>query len=116
MSIEALFAQFLALGGVASVVSMLVNFGKAFGIVKDGDALNWTTGLNLVGLCLLFVAHLAGVTDFGQIDQSLATVAQLGALVLALVLQVGVSRLTHVFVRGAELFKLPIGFSHTLNG
>lgn len=116
MSIEFLVAQLLALGGVGALIPVLVNFGKAFGWIQDGTAPQWFVGLQLLALNLLFVAKLAGVVDVAGIDAGLAQLAQLLALVLAIILQIGVGKITYWLVRGRELFKLPIGFSHTLNG
>lgn len=99
MDLNSLLAQLAALGGVAAFITFLVNALKQFGVVKDGDALNWVTGLNLVALVGLFVAHIVGFNVTG-LDTILATLAQIGTMLLALLLQVGVSRVAHTLVKG----------------
>jgi len=96
-----LLSQFLALAGVGALLSFLVNVGKTVGLVKDGQAANWVTGLNLAGLVALFVLKVfVPSADIGEIDGLAATIAQIGVLVLGLVTQLLGSKLAHASVRG----------------
>lgn len=96
IDLTTLVALLVALPGFAAVVAALVNIGKAVGLVKDGYAAIWATGLNLLGLVALFVATLV-VPDFDILtaDTLLGQLAQLGGLVLSIVLQLATPRVTH---------------------
>jgi hypothetical protein len=105
-----LVAQFLSLVGIGAFITVAINAGKTIGLVKDGTAPVWSTGLNLLGLVILFGLHVIGYTDFGTIDQGAATLAQLGTLVLALLVQMGAGRWAYGLVKGVPV----IGYSYTL--
>lgn len=42
--------EFLKLGGVAAVMSVLVNLGKSVGIVKEGKVDYWVAGMQVIGV------------------------------------------------------------------
>lgn len=109
MDINTLFAELATLGGVAALIAVAVNALKQFGVVKDGDAPAWVTGLNLIALVALFVAHIVGF-DVKGLDGVASTIAQLGALILSLVGQVLVSKAANFAVRGTPV----VGYSHSL--
>jgi len=112
IDLASLVGQFMALAGVGALVAFIVNALKQFGVVKDGDAPTWSTGINLLGLVTLFVLRVfVPQADVGQLDGLAATLAQIGVLVLGLVTQLAASRATHYVARGAFV----IGSSHTLN-
>lgn len=107
MDITTLLGDFMKLGGFAALVSVLVDIGKRFGIVKDGDAPTWVTGINLVGLVIFFVAKVVNF-DFAGLDPVFAQVATVLAALLALVGQVAVSRFAHFTLQGVKVIR----FSH----
>ena len=111
VDLPSLLTQFMALAGVGALVALIVNILKTAGVVKDGDAPTWATGLNLAGLVLLFFLKVfAPAADIGQLDGLAATIAQIGVLVLGLITQLLGSKLGHIAVRGAWL----IGKSYSL--
>jgi len=78
---------------------------------RDGAAPTWSTGLNLVGLVLLFVLKVfVPSADVAQLDGAAATLAQLGVLILGLITQLGFAKLAHATVRGVPL----IGKTHSV--
>ena len=104
MDIANLLAQFLALAGVGALVAFVVNALKQFGVVKDGDAQNWATLFNLAGLVALFLLKVfVPSADIGKLDGIAAALAQIGVLVLGLVVQMGGSKLAHASARGVWL-------------
>ena len=107
--ISQLEATFGGLVGFAAFVAAVVNVLKYFGVVADGDAPKVAAGLNLIGLIGLFLLEvfLPG-TSIDAIDAQFGAVAVLVALLLSFVVQMGVSKLTHIAIKGVPL----IGFSH----
>jgi len=85
MDINTLFQTFTSLAGVGAFVSVFVNVLKVLGVVKDGEAEDWVTGLDLVCIVLLFVANLLGFKNFAAIDAKLSLLAQILTLALQLV-------------------------------
>jgi len=111
IDLPSLLTQFMALAGVGALVALVVNILKTAGVVKDGDAPTWATGLNLAGLVLLFFLKVfAPAADIGQLDGLAATIAQIGVLVLGLITQLLGSKLGHIAVRGTWV----IGKSYSL--
>jgi hypothetical protein len=106
-----LAVQFGALLGVAALVAALINAGKTFGIVKDGDAPKWSLGLNGLGFAALLVTRLfAPQVDPAVADQVAGQAAQILILVLGLVSQFGFAKLANNGLRGLPV----IGKSHRL--
>ena len=111
MDLSNLVSQFLALAGVGAFFALVINALKVAGVVKDGDAPTWATGLNLVGLVALFLLRVfVPSADIGKLDGVAATVAQIGVLVLGLITQMLGSKLAHFSVKGAPV----IGKSYSL--
>lgn len=105
-----LAVQFGALLGVAALVAALINAGKTFGVVKDGDAPKWSLALNTVGFLALVVTRLfAPQVDPAAADQAAGQVAQILVLVLGLVSQFGAAKLANNGLRGLPV----IGKSHS---
>ncbi len=103
--------EVLALAGFAALIALLVNVGKLIGFIKDGDAVKWSGGLNLLGILALFVTRLFLPTfDVSGIDQTLLTIATVGSYILGYVLELGISKLTHIAVKGLPV----IGKSYSL--
>lgn len=108
MTLEQLLPLYLALAGVAALVTVLVNILKRLGVITDGQAPTASLLLNLVGFGLFVVASVAGI-DVGGIDIVLGSIAALLEALLGLIGQIGLSRAFHVGLRGAPL----IGYSHS---
>ena len=99
--VSQLLAQLATLSGVAALIAVVINFGKLFGVVKDGDAPMWSAGLNLAALVLLFFAvHIFKIPNITGLDALATIIAQFGALVLQFLGQIGISRLTHFLLKG----------------
>lgn len=110
-SINQLLVAFLSLSGFGGLVAVLVNVGKTTGLVKDGKAPIFVTGLNLLGLVILFVVRLvAPEFDLGEVDALAGTFAQVLVVVLSFIVQLGSSKITHSILKGAPV----IGKSHSV--
>jgi hypothetical protein len=93
---ETLFAVFTSLTGAAMLVASLVNAGKKFGIVKDGQAGAWTMILNLLAFGGLAWAQMTGRMEIVfQLDSKAGILANLLTVIVGYVYQLYVSRLTH---------------------
>lgn len=105
---DALVSATSELVGFGALIAMLVNSGKSFGIVKDGQAKVWVTGLNVL---LMLGVYFGGILDFNvmAVDPAAGTLAELAGVAFALVAQLGGSSLTHVVLRGAPV----VGASHS---
>ena len=97
-----LFEQFMVLGGFAALIAVVINVLKTLGVVKDGQAGTWSTGLNLAGLIGLFVAGIvAPEFDIPGLDANLAQIAEILSLIFAYIMQNWISKGTHsVFSSG----------------
>ena len=101
MTLDILLPQFLALGGVAALVTALVNVLKQFNVVKDGQASIASLILNVLGfVTLIALKVLAPDFDFTGIDTSAGSIAQILILVLGLVVQLSASQKAHSTLRG----------------
>jgi hypothetical protein len=105
---DSLMSTTSELVGFGALIAMLVNSGKSFGIVKDGEAKKWVTGLNIV---LMLSVYFGGILDFSvmSVDPAAGTLAELAGVAFALVAQLGGSSLTHIVMRGAPI----VGASHS---
>lgn len=111
VDIDALVSSLPGLAGVAALITLLVNVGKRFGLVKDGQAPTWSAGLNLLALIGLFIAQVTGYTNLIPIiDEQAGSLALALSAVLAFVFQLFASRIAHDnALAGAPL----IGTSHS---
>lgn len=108
---ENVVAEVLALAGFAAIVALVINVGKLFGWVKDGDAVKWSGGLNLLGILALFVTRLFLPNfDVSGINSVMLTIATVGSYILSYVMSLGISKLTHIAVKGLPV----IGKSYSL--
>lgn len=104
MQLTDLVLQLGSLVGVGTLITVIVNLLKLTGAVKDGQAANWSTGLNLIGLAVLFVIGIYKPQfDLGQADAVAAQVAQILTLVFGLVVQLWSSKGSHGLLRGVPL-------------
>lgn len=102
--LQVLLAQWAALGGFGALIAFLVNILKTFGLVKDDQAVTWSTGLNLLGLAgLLFAGIYSPEVDLGAIDAKVGEFVQVGLVVFAYIVQLLGSKLSHATVRGVPL-------------
>ena len=100
-----LVAQLGMLAGVGALISVVVNVGKAAGVVTDGTAGNWSLGLNVAALAVLAALRIfrpdLGPEAIGAADQVAATLAQVVTLALGLFLQLRGAQFGHTTLRGA---------------
>lgn len=99
-----LIAQFGALVGFASVVSLIVNILKTLGIVKDGTADKWVAVFNFLGVATLFVLNLL-VPEFDvmPVDSVLGQIAVIGGYLFSFIVTLLGSKLTYFAVKGLPL-------------
>lgn len=98
---DEILVQWGSLAGFAALISLLVNVGKEVGVVKDGQAQNWSAGLNLIGLAgLLALKVYAPHVDVEGLNSQAAMLAQVGLVVFAYVVQLLAGKATHAAVRG----------------
>lgn len=104
LDISQLVSQWIALAGFAALVALVVNIGKVTKVVKDGQASTWTLGLNLAGLVGFFFLRLFQPDlDVTQVSDIAGQLAQAGAIILSVVIQMGTSKTTHVAVKGVPV-------------
>jgi hypothetical protein len=107
-----LVVEFAGLMGFAALVAVVINILKTFKVIGDGAATKWSTGLNLAGLVALMVYRFfQPETPVTGIDSSLASIANILTVVLAFVVQLGTSKVSHLALKGTPL----IGKSYTLD-
>jgi hypothetical protein len=87
--------------GFSALVSLLVNVGKFFGLVKDDTADKWVAGLNLIGVLALYFTRMF-IPDFDPtpIDSIMQEIAMVGAYVMSFVSMIFGSRLTYAITKG----------------
>lgn len=101
MTLDSLLPQFVALGGVAALVTAIVNALKQFGVVKDGQAPTASLLLNAAGfVALILLKVFAPTFDFASADATAASLSQILVLVLGLAGQLIVSKGFHSGLRG----------------
>lgn len=105
----ALLAQLAGLVGITSFIAMLVNAGKAFGLVTDDWGGIITTGLDTIALVGLWVLNILRPEWIAKIDSVAAVLAQLGIYLITLIVAIGVSKFTHAVLRGFPV----IGYSYS---
>lgn len=99
--IEQVIVEVAALVGFAALVSVLVNIGKFFGVIKDGDADKWVAGANLIGVIALYVTRkFVPGFDPGVIDKTLAEIASVTGFVLSYLLMLFGSKFTYKQIKG----------------
>lgn len=104
-SLSPLLNLLLTLGGVMSLLTVLVNVGKVVGVVKDGTASTWARGLNLLAVGALFILGTwYPDVDIQQVDALAAQVAELGVGILAILpVMMKLSGSVHNAVRGLKI-------------
>ena len=104
MTLDTLLPQFLALGGVATLATAIINALKQFGIVKDGQAPTASLLLNAAGfVALILLKVFSPDFDFASADATAASLSQILVLVLGLVGQLLVSKAAHTALKGTPV-------------
>jgi hypothetical protein len=108
-SLDDVLATLKNLGGVALLFAAIVNAGKQFGWIKDGQAPQVSLGLNLLAFVGLAVLQILGKGDLvPAVDANAGALAAVINSIIVLIFQLYVSRKVHDEV----LAGLPvIGFS-----
>ncbi len=92
----------LSLAGFGALIGFVVNLLKYLGVVKDGQAKTWVTFFNLVLLVALFVTQQIGI-DLSAFDGFAAVIAEIGVLIMGLLVQGVGSKAYHTAMRGVPL-------------
>lgn len=104
MDLNALVIQLAALAGLGALIAALVNVGKQIGLVKDGTAQAWSTGLNLAALVGLFALNFfAPNADIAQLDGLAGQLAQWLTISAGLFVQLKGAQAGHAVLRGVPL-------------
>lgn len=110
INLPQLLTSFLALAGFAALTAAIINAGKFIGLIPDGQAPNVSIALNVVGFgALVFLQMFKPDFDVTQADTLLATIATVLTSVLALLSQLGISKLINNGIKGLPV----IGYSHS---
>lgn len=97
--------QFLALGGVGALIAVIVNILKAAGLVKDGQAPLFVTGLGIAGvIALLGLNIFRPGYDVNGLDETARQIAMLLEIILGFVVQILAARATHRGLAGTPVF------------
>lgn len=104
---------FASLVGVGSLVSAVINFGKAVGLVKDGTAANWSAALNLLafGGIVAFLLLNPNVQLY-QVDNTLKSWAFVVTFLISYIPQLRWSAFVSDTLQNVPALKSTVGFSH----
>lgn len=90
--------------GVAAAIAALINVGKTFGLVKDGDAGAWSAALNLVALAVLVALKLYRPDiDLEKVDVQVGAFAQVIGLLLSYIVQIKAAKQVHLELSSAHV-------------
>ena len=104
--INDLFSLIAPYAGFAALVAVLVQLGKQYGLVADGDAGKWSAALNLLGGVVVYaVSKFVVGFDFIGADNVLGEVANILTAVFAFVAQVGGSKVFYLILKSAGVVK-----------
>lgn len=102
--VDSVLGILAGLAGLGSLVSMLVNFLKMLGVVKDGTSQTWVNGFNLVAFVAVAVVVVFNLpVEWSTVD----TVLGFLATFFGLVIQLFGSKFAYSVTRGLPV----IGFS-----
>ena len=106
---DQIFNDYGALLGVAALITVLINAGKRFGLIPDGEAQKWNLLGNVVGFAVFaFSSNIFPEFDWANADAIAANVVELLEVVFILMSQFGISKLLHFGAKDIPV----IGFSH----
>lgn len=108
---EKTLVEFAALLGFATLVPVIINILKTFGVVKEDTAQTWSAGINLIGLLALYGLRLfRPELSVEGIDAVFLEVATVGTYILGFMSQLGISKLTHTILRGTAVIGKSFSF------
>ena len=103
-TVLAILVQVGSLVGVAAAIAALINVGKQFGWIKDGQAGSYSAGLNLIAIAVLVVFKLYRPDILLEdVDVQLGAFAQIMGLLLTLMAQIKVSSGAHAVLVDAGI-------------
>jgi len=107
-----LFVQFVALAGVAALVSAVVNVGKSFYLIPDGQASNVSAVLSTAAfIALVYLKIFVPSVDVAALDKEAAAFASFMLYALGYALELGLPSKFHSFLKDASV---PwFGYSHS---
>ena len=109
---ETIAVQFAALTGFAALIAVIVNILKFFNIVKEDEAKLWVMGLNVLGILVMYGFRIFyPAYDFATLDPLMLEIATVSSFILAFLVQIGMSTLTHLLIRGTPV--IGTSFSYT---
>lgn len=84
MDFNQLSQEAMALVGLVTLVAAMVQLGKKAGVVKDGDAAKWGSGISTLAMCGLAIATVVFGVDLESeaAEQVLSALRLVGDLVL----------------------------------
>lgn len=101
---DSLLVQWGTLVGVAALIAVIINVLKLAGVIQDGTAQNWSAGLNLVGLVILFVLKIVRPDiDVEEIDKQAGALAEVAVVLIGYISQLLTSKLTHIAIRDVPI-------------
>ena len=103
--LQSVFAQWEVCLGAAAIIAVVINVGKSFGWLKDGQAQNASFVLNLLGLVALGALRVfKPEVSITELDAQAAQLANVLSVVVAYVVQLLGSKTTHLVLSGVPLF------------
>jgi len=104
MTLDQLFVVFASLLGTGGLIGAIVNALKTVGAVTDGQAPQWSLGLNVAGLVALFlIGVVAPTTDIKALDGVAGEVAKLLTIAVGLFVQLGGAKIAHGLLKGVPV-------------
>lgn len=101
---DSFLALWASLVGFGAVIGVVVNVLKAVGVVKDGQAQNWSVGLNLLGMAILLGLRVyVPDLDIPGADSSLQQLAAVLTVVFNYIMQLIGSKGAHNLLRGVPV-------------
>lgn len=100
--INELFALIAPYAGFAALVAVLVQLGKQYKVIADGDAGKISAVLNLAGgVAVYALSKFAVGFDFATADTVFGELSQILTAVFAFVAQVGGSKVFYLLLKSA---------------
>jgi hypothetical protein len=107
-----LIQQYELLAGFAAIVAALVNVGKAFGLVKDGDASKWSLGLSTLGLIVFISLKMfKPELDVPGLDAVLTEASEIMLYALGIAVALGLPGLFHGLFKASSVPLIGKSFS-----
>ena len=85
------------MGGIASLIAIVVNILKQVGVVQDGTAKNWAAGFNILALVGLYVLQVFKPDILPEnVNGMAASLSQILVVVMQFIIQAWGSRLARM--------------------